>query len=346
MFLPIGMELLIKDALSDCVISCRGVLMKNMILKISALLVGIVALINCKGPLSSTVSSNGSGKFCSDSKSDPDGDGWGYEYGESCKVARICSASVTDTDGDGWGYENGESCKMTRFCSSSVSDNDGDGWGYEYNQSCKISPNCGDSSSDPDGDGWGYENGRSCRTGAGNSPKNEGGSGGGSVQLYETTYYPYHGEHYFRTVCGNGDDHGGMYFAVTERSPLWSGSCNNENWVPCQDSDCLGKFDRMPSDVKKWDNGQRMVREPSCDIPCGRRFKISSADNKIQTTAVIYDACPSQHWNNRFKEATEGRNPCAAGALHVDLRKPLYIHLNGGQVTDNIKVLIDSNPVQ
>lgn len=216
----------------------------------------------------------------------------------------------------------------------------------QNNQNCRVFPYCNGTGAAvyDDGRGWGWENFKSCRVRnyrADLVPQ----QGTGSVLQYETTFYPFKGEHYFQTVCGDAQAYGGMYFAVTEKSPLWSGVCNNESWAKCDNSDCLGKWDRMPDDVKKWENGQRMVREPSCNIPCGRRFKISSVDRRFQTTAVIYDACPARHWNNRFKEVTEGRNPCREGALHVDLRKPLYLFLNGGQENKNIRVLIDSNPV-
>jgi hypothetical protein len=223
---------------------------------------------------------------------------------------------------------------------------DGGGQNLQNNQNCRVFPYCNGTGSAvfDDGRGWGWENSQSCRVRNYGAPLATLPASGG-VQQYETTYYPFRGEHYAKTVCGKGEDHGGMYFAVTEKSPLWSGVCNNESWTICQDTDCLGKWDRIPDDGKKWENGQRMVREPSCDLPCGRRYKISSADRRFETTAVIYDACPSRHWNNRFKEVAEGRNPCTEGALHVDLRKPLYLYLNGGQENGNIKVIIDSNPV-
>lgn len=259
-----------------------------------------------------------------------------------------CASAASDPDGDGWGWENNQSCRMVSYCSSAAADPDGDSWGWENKQTCRVAPTCKRSDSDPDGDGWGWENLQSCRVAGAqgnNQPPSQGMSAGGSVQLYETTYYPYRDEHYFQTACGDANAYSGMYFAVTENSPLWKQSCDNESWTLCQDNDCLGKWDRMPPDVKKWENGQKMVREPRCNIPCGKRFRISTSDRRYQTTAVIYDACPSQHWNNRFKEATEGKNPCANGALHVDLRKPLYLYLNGGQENDNIKVLIDSQPV-
>jgi hypothetical protein len=158
---------------------------------------------------------------------------------------------------------------------------------------------------------------------------------------FSTTYYPYRNEHYFQTVCGDANAYGGLYFAVTENSPLWNESCDNESWGDCSNDDCLGKWDRMPGDVKRVVNGQKKVREPRCNIPCGKAFQVHSEDRKLSSQAVIYDACPSQHWNNRFKEHTEGVNPCAKGSLHVDLRKPLYLKLNHGQENGNIKVWID-----
>jgi len=56
--------------------------------------------------------------FCQDPNSDADGDGWGWENGESCKVQQsiapngypYCKSSSADPDGDGWGWENEVSC--------------------------------------------------------------------------------------------------------------------------------------------------------------------------------------------------------------------------------------------
>ena len=105
-----------------------------------------------------------------------------------------CSSSVSDTDGDGWGWENNQTCRVvaasssaTGFpvCSSSQSDTNGDGFGWENNATCQVSSNsgssaapsvaaalaafpvCSSSQADPNGDGWGFENGRSCRVQAG-----------------------------------------------------------------------------------------------------------------------------------------------------------------------------------
>jgi hypothetical protein len=211
------------------------------------------------------------------------------------------------------------------MCSLGATDHDSDGWSWENGQSCWIAPVCRQKDSDHDSDGWGWEDGRSCRV----------------AIRFSATYYPYRGEVFAQTTCGSADDHGGYYFAVTERSPLWNGECNNENWAKCSDADCLEKWDRMPDDVKWVHNGQKMVREPSCNVPCGKSVDVHSEDRSITSNAVIYDACPSQHWNNRFKEVTEGVNPCAKGVHHVDLRKPLYLKLNRWQENGNIKVWIN-----
>ena len=211
---------------------------------------------------------------------------------------------------------------------------------------CKVAPVCQKTNSDPDGDGWGWENEESCRYDSdATSKRTPTQTKPGELIAFDTTYYPYGLESYFKTTCGDAQDHGGMYFAVTEDSPLWPHKCDLDSWAECADSDCLGKWDRLPYDVRKEVNGKRMVREPRCDVPCGQKFKISNADKTITTTAVIYDACPSQHWNNRYKEVNLGTNPCAAGLKHLDLRKPLYIHLNGGKISDNIKVWVDPTPL-
>lgn len=55
-----------------------------------------------------------------------------------------CVSAASDTDGDGWGWENNQSCKVVSTlptyptCTSAASDPDGDGWGWENNQSCKV----------------------------------------------------------------------------------------------------------------------------------------------------------------------------------------------------------------
>ena len=58
---------------------------------------------------------------CASAASDPDGDGWGWENGQSCQVVAgsggattypTCASAASDPDGDGWGWENGQSCQV------------------------------------------------------------------------------------------------------------------------------------------------------------------------------------------------------------------------------------------
>lgn len=57
--------------------------------------------------------------------------------GETLAVP-VCVSAASDPDGDGWGWENNQSCKVIPDCASAASDPDGDGWGWENNQSCKV----------------------------------------------------------------------------------------------------------------------------------------------------------------------------------------------------------------
>jgi len=136
---------------------------------------------------------------CSSASADPDGDGWGFENGRTCRVVASSGSSGgglplcqsgSDPDGDGFGFEGGRSCLVSPppqsgggvsntgslpLCQSE-SDPDGDGYGFEGGRSCLVSdavqsggssssgglPAC-QSNSDPDGDGFGFEGGRSCR---------------------------------------------------------------------------------------------------------------------------------------------------------------------------------------
>jgi len=58
----------------------------------------------------------------------------------------ICQDPNSDHDGDGWGWENGQTCKVEKltapngypYCTSSSADPDGDGWGWEKEASCVV----------------------------------------------------------------------------------------------------------------------------------------------------------------------------------------------------------------
>ncbi len=70
--------------------------------------------------------------------SDPDGDGWGWENDESCKVYPSCSSQASDPDGDNWGSENGSTCVVFQTCSSRSVDPNNDSWGWENGESCSV----------------------------------------------------------------------------------------------------------------------------------------------------------------------------------------------------------------
>ena len=92
---------------------------------------------------------------CTQTDSDPDNDGWGWENSASCIVPgsgvdspdyAVCVLSASDPDGDGWGWENNQSCKVRSvkvddpvpYCLTTTSDSDGDGWGWENGKSCLV----------------------------------------------------------------------------------------------------------------------------------------------------------------------------------------------------------------
>jgi len=58
--------------------------------------------------------------------------------GQAMAATPTCSSAASDPDGDGWGWENNQSCKVAPKCASAASDPDGDGWGWENNQSCMV----------------------------------------------------------------------------------------------------------------------------------------------------------------------------------------------------------------
>ncbi len=102
---------------------------------------------------------------CTQNASDPDGDGWGWENGASCRALSTTDNQVSgsaDTPGTGLNVnadnsaneavgntgdnnqatstENVNNTGQVTFpiCSSNAVDNDGDGWGWEHNKTCKV----------------------------------------------------------------------------------------------------------------------------------------------------------------------------------------------------------------
>lgn len=113
--------------------------------------------------------------LCVSDAADTDGDGWGFERGQSCRVQALC----VDTDGDGWGWDGTNSCLMSEFFSQfyvaePCVDTDGDGWGWDGYRSCRIAepelakavePVASEAACvDFDGDGWGWDGTQSCKT--------------------------------------------------------------------------------------------------------------------------------------------------------------------------------------
>ncbi len=106
----------------------------------SALLLGACDSENIESPVKSAASpaarsvttiTVASGlPYCSHSSADPDGDGYGFENGNSCLVVTdsnngqtpVCLSADSDPDGDGYGYENNASCIVATYNDNSRSE--------------------------------------------------------------------------------------------------------------------------------------------------------------------------------------------------------------------------------
>ncbi len=173
----------------------------------------------------------------------------------------------------------------------------------------------------------------------------------GDYGAFAVTYYPYNGENWPSTTCGSTGAHGGLFFAVTEHSPLWGGACDtNGGWAKCSErgSACTSRWDQIPEywkgvRIKKIQDGERYVLEPSCNPPCGTQVEMwNEADSSKRATAYVWDACPALHWNNATKEANGLGNPCAMGAHHVDIWVTLFNRLGN---PSNVRIAAaGSNP--
>jgi hypothetical protein len=149
---------------------------------------------------------------------------------------------------------------------------------------------------------------------------------------YDTTYYPYGNEYWSHTVCGSTSEFGGYFFAVTEQSPLWSGTCV-EAWNSCDNNPrCRDYWNQIPEfymGQRIKDPSTRRVLEPACYLgsQCGKQVNLSY--NGRTVPGRVWDACPAMHWNNVLAERLYGKNPCARGSRHVDLWRTLYSALGG-----------------
>ena len=82
-----------------------------------------------------------------------------------------CASAATDPDGDGWGFENGVSCRVSAGTTST--DNGQGATPAPATNTGGSTPTCASAATDPDGDGWGFENGVSCRVSADASSSNQ-----------------------------------------------------------------------------------------------------------------------------------------------------------------------------
>ena len=70
---------------------------------------------------------------------DSDGDGWGWDGSNSCKIDPSEYVCV-DADGDGWGWNGFSSCRPPKDTGKTPCiDTDGDGWGWTGTASCRVS---------------------------------------------------------------------------------------------------------------------------------------------------------------------------------------------------------------
>ncbi len=143
-------------------------------------------------PQVSTVVVNGRARpVCITAATDPDGDGWGYENGESCITEirpelTIQEPTIPDSvlprtpevDNEppvamaahsGLGTDDSDPLTLNHtVCASSLSDTDGDGFGFEGGRSCMVTgtsrpvPVCLSILSDLGGSGYGFERGETC----------------------------------------------------------------------------------------------------------------------------------------------------------------------------------------
>jgi len=110
---------------------------------------------------------------CTNASSDPDGDGWGWENNQTCKVAAVSQCNwygaptpICSSTNSGWGWENNKSCISRATCATAPN-----GLPASSSSSSVATqyPNCTSDASDPDGDGWGWENNQSCKVAIGSN---------------------------------------------------------------------------------------------------------------------------------------------------------------------------------
>ncbi len=245
---------------------------------------------------------------CGSASSDPDGDGWGFENGKSCKAAAQGSGGVPicknakDT-GDGWGFEDGKSCRIGKLQAPGL------GTPAETTKSGTSAkdgiPPCSSADADSDGDGYGYENGKSCRSsGVGSTTSAQvaasgsiaaGGSAG--TGAYSVSYFTRDGGD-ARCPPKDASISANKMIAVTENSQFFPGSCSPS--TTGGEPDCT--------------KGQGYTG--ACGQTIWVQAKAGSWDK-----GYIGTFCPAQHSNNKAKG---DQNPCKAGAQHADIEESWY----------------------
>jgi len=103
---------------------------------------------------------------CKHAGSDPDGDGYGWENNNSCRVISstqtsvnpVCQFASSDPDGDGYGWENNTSCIVESGGTNPLPTGE-----LLAEETVNLPlPQCSDARFDSDNDGYGWENSRSC----------------------------------------------------------------------------------------------------------------------------------------------------------------------------------------
>lgn len=104
----------------------------------------------------------GSIHICTGCRPEAGGTIWPVHDGD---IGTPASTECIDSDGDGWGWNGYQSCRLSLPQASECIDTDpaNDGWGWNGIESCRVAPAeliCVDSA--PVGDGWGWNGIESC----------------------------------------------------------------------------------------------------------------------------------------------------------------------------------------
>lgn len=201
-----------------------------------------------------------------------------------------------------------------------------------------------------------------------------------SAQGFDATYFEAHGKKGFSCDGVAAFPEGFNLIAVTENSPLlppenrftcidnfivgkpWEGAHWFNTIDPSKVTEVMTEFSNLkyPNDPSKWafkfENNQWSVNQPDCHTPmkakniCGLSVKVGTSQGAKD--AVVFDACPQNHWNNAIKDHPNhpdnlgGKgNPCRRGNPHIDLHGQLWNDLMLPKV-NGVRVHATMNPVR